>query len=98
MRLASKVALITGGGSGIGRESCLLFAREGARVVVVDVRADAAEATVREIEKNGGKARAFTADVSKAAGAEAMVRFAEEQFGALNVLFNNAGIFHAHDD
>jgi NAD(P)-dependent dehydrogenase (short-subunit alcohol dehydrogenase family) len=95
MRLTNKVALITGGGSGIGKASCLLFAREGAKVVVVDVKKDAAEATAREI---GDDARAFTADVSKAKDAEAMVRFAEESYGKLNVVFNNAGVFHGADD
>ncbi len=95
MRLANKVALITGGGSGIGKATCLLFAREGAKVVVVDLKKDAAEATAREIGEN---ARAFGADVSKAKDAEAMVRFAEESYGTLNVVFNNAGIFHNDDN
>ena len=95
MRLSNKVALITGGGSGIGKASCLLFAREGAKVVVVDLKKDAAEATAREI---GDNARAFAADVSKAKDAEAMVRFAEESYGKLNVVFNNAGVFHGADD
>ena len=95
-RLEGKVALITGGGSGIGKASCLLFAREGAKVVVVDLKN--AESTVDEIRANGGEARAFSADVSKANDAEAMVRFAEEQFGALHIAFNNAGVFHANDE
>ena len=95
MRLKDKVALITGGGSGIGKASCLLFAREGAKVVVVDLKKDAAEATAREI---GDNARAFAADVSKAKDAEAMVRFAEESYGKLNIVFNNAGVFHGADD
>jgi NAD(P)-dependent dehydrogenase (short-subunit alcohol dehydrogenase family) len=95
MRLENKVALITGGGSGIGKASCLLFAKEGAKVVVVDVNRDSAEATAREI---GANARAYAADVSKAADAEGMVRFAEESFGRLDVVFNNAGIFHPDDD
>jgi NAD(P)-dependent dehydrogenase (short-subunit alcohol dehydrogenase family) len=95
-RLEGKVALITGGGSGIGKASCLLFAKEGAKVVVVDLKN--AESTVDEIRANGGEARAFSADVSKANDAEAMVRFAEEQFGALHVAFNNAGVFHANDE
>lgn len=95
MRLAGKVALITGGGSGIGKASCLLFAREGARVVVVDVKKEAAEATAREI---GDSARAFTADVSRATDAEAMVGFAEEELGRLDIIFNNAGVFHPQDE
>ena len=98
MRLKNKVALITGCGSGIGKASCLLFAREGAKVVVVDLKRDTAEGTAREIEKSGGTTRAFAADVSKEEDAEAMIRFAEETFGALHVVFNNAGIFHSNDD
>lgn len=98
MRLADKVALITGGGSGIGKASCLLFAKEGAKVVVVDLKLDTAEETADEIRKAGGDAKAFAADVSKAKDAEAMVRFAEESYGKLNVVFNNAGVFHPDDD
>jgi NAD(P)-dependent dehydrogenase (short-subunit alcohol dehydrogenase family) len=93
MRLANKVALITGGGSGIGKATCALFAREGAKVVVVDLKKEAAEATANEV---GGKA--FAADVSKAKDAEAMVAFAEKSFGRLDVIFNNAGVFHPQDD
>ena len=93
MRLKDKVALITGAGSGIGKASAQLFAREGARVVCVDVKGDAAEATAREV---GGAA--FAADVSKAKDAEGMVAFAEKTFGRLDVAFNNAGIFHPDDD
>ena len=98
MRLANKVALITGGGSGIGKASCLAFAREGAKIVVVDLKKDTAEATVDEIKKAGGDARAFAADISKAKDSEAMIKFAEESFGKLNVVFNNAGVFHPKDE
>lgn len=98
MRLAGKVALITGGGSGIGKASCLLFAREGAKVVAVDLKKEAAEATAQEITHAGGTASAFAADVSKAKDAEAMVRFAEETYGRLDVVFNNAGVFHPNDE
>jgi NAD(P)-dependent dehydrogenase (short-subunit alcohol dehydrogenase family) len=98
MRLQDKVALITGGGSGIGKASCLLFAREGAKVVVVDLKQETAEATVREIVDAGGTASAFAANVSKAADSEGMVRFAEETYGALHIAFNNAGVFHAEDE
>ena len=97
-RLSGKVALITGGGSGIGKASCLLFAAEGAKVVVVDMKKDTAQTTVDEIAAAGGDARAFAADVSKAKDCEAMVAFAEEQYGALHVAFNNAGIFHNDDE
>jgi NAD(P)-dependent dehydrogenase (short-subunit alcohol dehydrogenase family) len=98
MRLEGKVALITGAGSGIGREAALLWAREGAKIVVADVNDPAGEATVAEIQDVGGAAVYVRADVSKAADAEGMVRAAEESFGKLNVLFNNAGIMHSDDD
>ncbi len=98
MRLANKVALITGGGSGIGKASSLLFAREGAKVVVVDVKKETAQTTVDEISGSGGQAKAFAADVSKAKDAEAMVKFAEESYGKLDIAFNNAGIFLPDDD
>ena len=98
MRLSNKVALITGGASGIGKASCLLFAREGAKVVVVDLKQEAAEETVREIRDAGGEAAAVAADVSKAKDAENMVAFAEKTFGRLDIAFNNAGVFHPDDD
>ena len=98
MRLANKVVLITGGGSGIGKASCQLFAREGARVVVVDLKRETAEATAVEIGNAGGEARAFAADVSKAKDAEGMIRFAEKAFGRVDVVFNNAGVFHPKDE
>jgi NAD(P)-dependent dehydrogenase (short-subunit alcohol dehydrogenase family) len=98
MRLANKVALITGGASGIGKASCLLFAREGAKVVVVDLKLDAAQATVDEIRAAGGEAGAFAADVSKAKDAEGMVAFAEKTYGKLDIAFNNAGVFHPDDE
>src|ERR1700704_5667059 len=98
MRLNGEVALITGAGSGIGRESAVLFAAEGAAVVAVDVNLPAAETTVAMVQAAGGKAIVVKADVSKAADCEAMVAAAEKEFGKLTVLFNNAGISHADDD
>lgn len=95
MRLDGEVALITGAGSGIGRESAMLFAREGASVVAVDLNAEAAEQTASAI---GAQAIAIRADVSKAQDCEAMIAAAERRFGKLTVLFNNAGISHADDD
>jgi NAD(P)-dependent dehydrogenase (short-subunit alcohol dehydrogenase family) len=98
MRLRNKVALITGAGSGIGREAALLFAREGAAIVAVDVNELAAQETVASIEQEGGRAAACRADVSKASDCDRMIAFAEAQYGMLHVLFNNAGIMHAKDD
>ena len=98
MRLAGKVALITGGGSGIGREAALLFAREGAAVVVADINDAPAHETVRLIEAAGGSAIEFVADVSRSDDCAAMVAHAEESFGKLDVLFNNAGVMLPADD
>ena len=98
MRLKHKVALITGAGSGIGRQSALLFSREGADVLAVDVNEQAAQETVQLVKQQGGRAFHFKADVSKAKDCERMVVAAEREFGRLNVLFNNAGIMHPKDD
>jgi NAD(P)-dependent dehydrogenase (short-subunit alcohol dehydrogenase family) len=98
MRIKDKVALITGAGSGIGRESALLFAREGAAVAIVDMNDEAGHETVSLVQKQGGRAAYKRADVSQARDCEQMIAFAEKQFGKLDVLFNNAGIMHSKDD
>jgi len=98
VRLSGKVALITGAGSGIGRETALLFASEGASVVVADVNVQAAERTVSDVKGAGGRALAVRADVSRGADAKAMVEAAEREFGRLDVLMNNAGISHIDDN
>jgi NAD(P)-dependent dehydrogenase (short-subunit alcohol dehydrogenase family) len=98
MRLKDQVALITGAGSGIGRESALLFAAEGAAVAAVDINLAAAEQVAGAVRAAGGRAVALHADVSRAADCEAMVAATEREFGQLTVLFNNAGISHADDD
>jgi len=97
MRLENKVALITGGGSGIGRETSTLFAAEGAKVVVVDVNDTGGEETVATIQSAGGEAVYVHADISQAADCENMVRMSEDSFGGLHVMFNNAGIMHGDD-
>jgi NAD(P)-dependent dehydrogenase (short-subunit alcohol dehydrogenase family) len=97
-RLAGKVALITGAGSGIGLASALAFAREGARVVAVDVDARAGEAAAEQLRAAGAEARFVRADVSRSADCAQMVAEAERAFGALHVLFNNAGIMLPADD
>jgi NAD(P)-dependent dehydrogenase (short-subunit alcohol dehydrogenase family) len=96
-RLSGKAALITGGASGIGRESALLFASEGARVLIADLDVAAGNAVAEAIAKAGGEARAIRCDVARGADLEAAVAAAERHFGALHVLFNNAGIFPARD-
>ena len=97
MRLKDKVALITGGSSGIGRETALLFAREGAKVIVVDINDDEGEKTVELLTAEGLLGRYFHADVSKASDCKEMVAFAEKSYGKLDILFNNAGIMHSDD-
>src|SRR5262249_50692439 len=96
-RLAKKVALITGAGGGIGRAAVRQFSAAGARVVVVDADERAGRAVVDEIKQGGGTAAFTRADVSRSADAQAMIAFAEAQFGALHILFNNAGIFPDED-
>ena len=97
MRLENQVAIITGASSGIGRETALLFAREGASVVVADINDAAGMQTVADVLAAGGQAVYQHADVSKAAECEAMVQRAESEFGKLTVMFNNAGIMHSDD-
>jgi NAD(P)-dependent dehydrogenase (short-subunit alcohol dehydrogenase family) len=98
MRLKDKVALITGAGSGIGRQAALLFAKEGAAVLAVDVNDAGGAETVKLVEQAGGRAAYCRADVSKGNECARMVAAAEKAFGRLNVLFNNAGIMHGKDD
>jgi NAD(P)-dependent dehydrogenase (short-subunit alcohol dehydrogenase family) len=93
MLLKDKVALITGGGSGIGRASVLRFAREGARVMVADMREQSAHETVAAVEKAGGQALSVPVDVRVAADVEAMVNETLRAFGRIDVLFNNAGVY-----
>jgi 3-oxoacyl-[acyl-carrier protein] reductase len=90
MRLEGKITLVTGGGSGIGRAIAQRFAEEGARVVVNDIRKDAAERAVAEI--GGARAHAIAADVADSTAVRAMFEEIERAFGGLDILVNNAGI------
>jgi 3-oxoacyl-[acyl-carrier protein] reductase len=92
MRLLGRVALVTGAGSGIGRASALLFAREGARVAALDLREAAARETAGAVAAAGGEALALGADVARAADVERAVGATVDRWGALDVLFANAGI------
>lgn len=96
-RLQDKVAIITGAGSGIGRQAALLFAREGAIVVVADVNEETGERTVQDVTASGGQAAFVRTDVAKAADIEALVRAGEERYGKVDVMFNNAGLFAEGD-
>ena len=91
MRLADRTAFITGGGRGIGRAAALLFAREGAKVVIAEIARADGEATAREIGDAGGEAHFVATDVTRPEQVEAAVRAAVETFGGLHVLYNNAG-------
>ncbi|HEY8394707.1 MAG TPA: 3-oxoacyl-ACP reductase FabG [Thermaerobacter sp.] len=92
MRLQGKVAIITGAGKGIGRATALLFAREGARVVVADLDRAAGEATAGEIERGTGEALFLPVDVTDRQAVAGMVAAARERFGRVDILVNNAGI------
>jgi len=91
-RLAGKVALITGAGMGMGRETAALFAEEGARIVAADIDAEAAKGTVARVANAGGQAVAVTGDVAVEADVQRMVEEGVRRFGALHVLHNNAGV------
>jgi NAD(P)-dependent dehydrogenase (short-subunit alcohol dehydrogenase family) len=96
-RLEGKVAIITGAGSsgpgvGTGKAMSILFAREGARVLLVDLVADRAEETLATIRAEGGEASLYEADVTRAADCEAMVKAALDRYGGLHILVNNAAI------
>ncbi|WP_439684687.1 NAD(P)-dependent dehydrogenase, short-chain alcohol dehydrogenase family [Cupriavidus oxalaticus] len=94
MRLANKVAIVTGGGSGFGEGIAHTFAREGASVLVADLREDAAERVAAAIRAAGGQARAVRADVSRGDDTEAMREAALTAFGDVHIVVNNAGTTH----
>ncbi|MSX96175.1 MAG: SDR family NAD(P)-dependent oxidoreductase, partial [Actinobacteria bacterium] len=92
MKLADKTVIITGAGSGVGRASALLFAEEGANIVVADVMDDWAAETVRLVLEAGGVAMPFHCDVTSEADVEATVAAAVSTYGRLDVMYNNAGV------
>jgi 3-oxoacyl-[acyl-carrier protein] reductase len=92
MRLENKVAIITGAGSGIGRETALLFAKEGAKVAITGRTADKLEEVCNEIHENGGKAIFKIGDVSKREDMDDVVNTAMNEFGRIDILINNAGV------
>ncbi len=96
-RLAGKVALITGAGGGQGRAAAVLFAQEGAHVVVADVKVAGCEETVQLVKSAGGQATHIATDVSQAAQVEAAVRLAVGTYGALHIMYNNAAVLHRKD-
>lgn len=91
--LEGKVAVITGAGSGMGRAAAELFANRGASVAVADINVEAAESVAAGIRNAGGQARSIQTDVSSASDVEAMIAFAETEWGGLDVLYNNAGLW-----
>jgi len=97
MRLQNKVAIITGSGRGIGRAIALGFAREGARVVIADVRQDLAETTAANISNQGGQALALAVDVTHPEDLDRLVSGAVDAFGRIDILHNNAGVL-GHSD
>ncbi|MBU7592662.1 SDR family NAD(P)-dependent oxidoreductase [Metabacillus halosaccharovorans] len=92
MRLKNKMALITGAGSGIGKETALLFAKEGAHVIVVDNNEEAGSVTVQEIKENKGEASFIKVDVTDEGNVNEMADKIEKDYKSLDILFNNAGI------
>jgi len=94
-RLESKVAIVTGGGRGMGRATAMTLARDGARVIVNDIRAELADGVVEEIRTQGGQAMAHAGDVSNLSDVDAMIKLAVKEFGRVDILVNNAGILRA---
>ncbi|KQL50779.1 short-chain dehydrogenase [Heyndrickxia shackletonii] len=93
MRLENKVAIITGGGTGIGKETALLFAKEGAKIVITDINQESGNQTVKDIQDSGGEALYIRHDVSKEEDWKKVADDTIKTFGKVDILFNNAGIY-----
>ncbi|MEM2896468.1 MAG: glucose 1-dehydrogenase [Candidatus Bathyarchaeia archaeon] len=91
-KLSGKVAIITGGGSGIGRATSILFAKEGAKVIIADISSESGKETVKNIEAQGGDSIYIKTDVSRALDVEKMIKDSVRTYGKLNILVNNAGV------
>jgi NAD(P)-dependent dehydrogenase (short-subunit alcohol dehydrogenase family) len=91
-KLNDQVAIVTGGGSGMGRATAMLLAKEGARVVIADCVSEGAESTVQEIKASGGEALYIKTDMAKSIEVEKLVKHTIETYNRLNILFNNAGV------
>jgi NAD(P)-dependent dehydrogenase (short-subunit alcohol dehydrogenase family) len=92
MRLLGKTAIITGGGGGIGRSTAIRFAKEGARVAVADIDSAIGEETVRLIKEDGGEAIFVKTDVTDSEQIKALINTTTSTYGALHIMFNNAGV------
>ncbi len=96
MRLENKIAIVTGGGTGIGEAIAHKFAREGARLVVAGLPADPVGDVVKAIVNGGGDARSYLGDLSEEVDAKACVDLAMQEYGSLDILVNDAGLFIAN--
>ena len=98
MRLRDKVAFITGAAAGQGRAACLLFAREGAKIVAADIDVESGEDTVERVKKQGGEAVFVACDTSSETQVKHAIRAATDSFGKLDILYNNAGVLWRERD